>query len=202
MVPSLSEVEDCNISIQNRIMFSHIKSSIYQMNSRHPAKWQQSCMKGETRNLEERFTSNCCYLGSPPISQNMIHAYPSCQTQLQIGKRFVSPPRPHQGEQWSTASAPPLCGRCSVSNHPVYMPTSFVIASSCKWWHTACISRYQWPSTPHQQLAESQETKELSSSTTWWSQMKGKYTWEKSGKVNKRQHKKCTYCSCEQQGTQ
>ena len=155
-------------------------------------------MKGETANLEERFTSNCFYLGSPPISQNMIRAHPGCQTQLQIGKRFGSPLRPHRGEQWRTASAPPLCGRCSVSNHPGHMPTSFVIALSCKRWHTACTSRYQWPSTPHWQLVESGETKE--------SQLLNYLVVPNEGKGHSgcqlEKSTKCTYCSCEQQGTQ
>lgn len=159
------------------MLFFHRKSGIYQINSRHPAKWQQSGMKGENRNLEERFTSNCCYLGSPPISQNVTCAHPGCQTQLQIGERFGSPPRPHQGEQWRRPSVPLLCGRCSVSNHSGHMPTSFVIASSCKWWHTACIARCQWPSTLHWQLVGSKEAEESQFlSYLWWSWMKGKDT--------------------------
>lgn len=173
------------------------------MNSRHPAKWQQCGMKGENRSLEERFTSNCCYLGSPPKSQNVTCAHPGCQTQLQIGERFGSPARPHQGELWRRSSVPQLCGRCSVSNHSGHMPTSFVIASSCKWWHTACIARCQWPSTLHWQLVGSKEAKESQFLNYLVVLNEGKgHPGVPTGKVNKSQHKKHTYCSCEQQWTQ
>lgn len=107
-----------------------------------------------------KFTSNSCYLGTPSISQNVIRAHAGCQTQLQIGKRFGSSPRPHRGDQRRRASPLLICGRCSVSNHPGHRTTSFVIALSCKWWHTACISRYQWWSTPHHLSVESGEMKD------------------------------------------
>lgn len=84
---------------------------------------------------------------------------------------------PSQTPSGRRPSVPLLCGRCSVSNHSGHMPTSFVIASSCKWWHTACIARCQWPSTLHWQLVGSKEAEESQFlSYLWWSWMKGKDT--------------------------
>lgn len=127
-------------------------------------------MKGETRNLEERFTSNCCYLAG----SSYIPECDTCTSQLQTGKRFGSPPRPHWSEQWKTASAPLLCGRWSVSNQPgtcqLLLQLHHHVNSDAQ-----PVSRYQWPFTPYCWWSQ-ERPRTLSPLTTWWSQMKQKDT--------------------------
>lgn len=130
----------------------------------------------------------------------MINAHASCQTQLQIGKKFLFPPRPHGVSS----------GRWHQHHHSVadavfqttqgILPTSFVTASSGIWWHTACISGYQWPSTPDSGVRRHQgvSVPQLPGDPEW----RERILRAANGKVDKSQHKKRTYCSCEQQGTQ
>lgn len=82
-----------------------------------------------------------------------------------------------------------------------YMPASFVIASSCQQWCTACI---QVSVAIHCLLmVKSGETKNSQSLNYLVvpNEAKG-HPGVPTEKVNKIHHEKCTYCSCEQQGTQ